>query len=295
MKQYPESIQEFFEIFKDEETCREYLMQIRFKEGFLCVYCGGNEYWKYKKGILRCKSCKKDISVTAGTVFHGRHLPLKTWFLALWSVVAQKSGISALGLSNEIGIKRQKTGWKLLSTIRSAMIRQSKEKLNGLVEVDEVFIGGVKKGRRGRGALGKALVLVAVEDKKEKGYGRIRMQVVADASSKSLLSAIEDMVEIGSIVRTDEWPSYESLSTKGYKHIAVKRIVSNPGDDPTPLVHRIASLVKRWILGTHQGGIHIDNLTSYLNEFVFRFNRRKSHSRGMLFYRLVQGMLKVTD
>jgi transposase-like protein len=295
VKKYPESLQDFFEMFATDEECREYLIGIRWVDGFVCPHCKGDGYWKYPKGILRCKSCLKDISVTAGTVFHGRHLSLRIWFLALWSVVSQKNGISALGLSNELGIKRQMTGWHLLSTIRTAMVRQGRERLQGLVEVDEIFIGGVKPGKRGRGALGKALVLVAVEDKEEKGYGRIRMSVIPDATAVSLHSAIERMVEPGSIVRTDDWKSYTSLPSKGYKHVIMKRNVSIPGDDPTPLVHRIASLVKRWLLGTHQGGVHIDNLPSYLDEFVFRFNRRKSHSRGMLFYRLVQGMLRVID
>lgn len=283
MKKYPESLQEFFEMFPEEESCKEFLVKVRWPTGFVCPYCKSREYWKCSRGILRCRGCEKDVSVTVGTIFQDRHLPLRTWFQALWLVVAQKSGVSALGLSREIGIKRQKTGWKLLSTIRTAMVRQSKEKLNGLVEVDEVFIGGVKPGKRGRGALGKALVLVAVEDKEEKSYGRIRMTIIENASATILHKAIEEMVEPGSTIRTDEWKSYESLPSKGYKHIAVKRNSSVPGDDPTPLVHRIASLVKRWLLGTHQGGIHIDNLPSYLNEFVFRFNRRKSHSRGMLF------------
>jgi transposase-like protein len=295
MQKYPETLQEFFDTFSTEEACGDFLFKIRWVGGFVCPYCKETTYWKCRRNILRCKSCKKDVSVTAGTVFHGRHLPLRTWFQAMWSVVSQKNGISALGLSHELGIKRQKTGWKLLTAIRTAMVRQGREKLNGLVEVDEIFIGGVKQGKRGRGALGKALVLVAVEDKLEKGYGRIRMCIIPDATAITIHKALSDMVDTRSTIRTDEFKSYESLPSKGYKHIAVKREVSIPGDDPTPLVHRIASLVKRWLLGTHQGGVHIENLPSYLNEFVFRFNRRKSHSRGMLFYRLVQGMLKATD
>lgn len=293
MKKYPETLQDFFDMFGTEASCREYLIQVRWSEVFICPYCRGHKCWKYRKGILRCSTCKKDVSVTAGTIFHGRHLPLRIWFQAIWAVVSQKSGASALGLGNELGIKRQKTGWKLLSVIRTAMIRQGREKLSGTVEVDEVFIGGVHHGKRGRGAEGKALVLFAVEDKGKAGYGRIRTAVIKDATASTLHAAIESMVETGSTVRTDEWPSYASLPNKGYTHIAVKRNITIPGDDPTALVHRIASLVKRWLLGTHQGAVHIDNLPSYLNEYVFRFNRRKSHSRGMLFYRLIQGMLKV--
>lgn len=295
MKKYPESLQEFFEMFTDEDSCRDFLIETRWVGGFLCPHCSGTEYWKQSNGTLRCRNCRKDISVTAGTIFHGRHLSLRLWFQAIWLVVSQKNGVSALGLARALGITRQMTGWKLLSTIRTAMVRIGRDRLSGLVEVDEVFIGGVKPGKRGRGALGKALVLVAVEDKGEKGFGRIRMMVIIDATSHSLHTAIEAMVEPGSTIRTDEFKSYESLSKKGYQHIAIKRQPSISGDDPTPLVHRTASLVKRWLLGTHQGGVHLDNLTPYLDEFVFRFNKRKSHSRGMLFYRLIQGMLRVTD
>jgi transposase-like protein len=237
MQKYPENLQEFFDTFSTEEACRDFLFKVRWVNGFVCPHCTEKKHWKCARNILRCCNCGKDVSVTSGTVFHGRHLPLRIWFQALWSVVSQKNGISALGLSSELGIKRQKTGWKLLSTIRTAMVRQGREKLNGLVEVDEIFIGGVKQGKRGRGALGKALVLVAVEDKEEKGYGRIRMSVISDATADTLYKALTEMVDIGSTIRTDEFKSYESLVKKGYKHIAVKKQVSDPGDDPTPLVH----------------------------------------------------------
>jgi transposase-like protein len=297
MKKYPESLQELFDIFPTEEACREYLFQVKYVTGFICPHCQGKEYWKYKKGILRCKACKKDISITADTVFHGRHLSLKIWFQAIWLIVSRKTGISGVGLAGELGIKRLKTGWQLLSTIRTGMIRPGREKLNGIVEVDEIFIGGVHKGKRGRGSDGKVMVLVAVEDRlKPVGIGRIRMQIITDASSETLLKSVKEMIEPGSTIKTDEFRSYPAIVKHGYQHIAVKRGPTGlPGEDPTPIVHRIASLLKRWLLGTHQGRVGEEYLEKYLNEFVFRFNRRKSHSRGMLFYRLIQGMLLVSD
>ena len=173
------------------------------------------------------------------------------------------------------------------------MVRIGRERLSRLVEVDEVFLGGVRPGKRGRGALGKVLILVAVEDKDKAGFGRIRITIIPDASAVSLRKAIESMVEQGSTIRTDEWSGYPSITKHGYLHIAVKGHASVPGEDPTPLVHRISSLLKRWLLGTHHGRVEETHLLSYLNEFVFRFNRRKSHSRGKLFYRLVQGMVRV--
>ena len=185
------------------------------------------------------------------------------------------------------------TGWQLLKKVRTVMVRVGRERLGGLVEVDEVFIGGVKPGKRGRGALGKVLVLVAVEDKSKAGLGRIRIEVVTDATAVSLKKAIRKMVEPGSVVRTDEWKGYTPWALDGYQHTLMKRQSLELGEDPTPLVHRVASLLKRWLLGTHHGRVEEVHLPSYLDEFVFRFNRRKSASRGKLFYRLVQGMVGV--
>lgn len=286
-------MQDFMDRFSTEEACREYVAKVRWADGFRCPSCSHTESWKHARGILRCKKCHRDISATAGTVFAGRHLSLRLWFQALWLVVSQKNGISALGLARVLGIHREKTGWQLLRKIRGAMIRVGRERLSGLVEVDEVFLGGVRPGKRGRGALGKVLILVAVEDKGKAGFGRIRITIIPNASASSLLKAIRDMVESGSTIRTDEWKGYPSITKHGYLHIPMKGHASVPGEDPTPLVHRIASLLKRWLLGTHHGRVEKTHLDAYLNEFVFRFNRRRSASRGKLFFRLVQGMVRV--
>lgn len=292
--EYPETMQEFMDQFSTEEACRQYLFDVRWSEGFKCPKCLHTKVWWHKRGTLRCIKCHRDISVTAGTVFQGRHLPLRLWFQALWSVISQKNGISALGLSRSLGIS-EKTGWKLLGKIRTAMVRTGRERLSGLVEVDEVFLGGVKPGKRGRGALGKILVLVAVEDKGKTGIGRIRIEIIVDASAMALRQAIGKMVEPGSTVRTDEWKGYTPGALQGYEHTVMRRQSLEPGEDPTPLVHRIASLLKRWMLGTHHGRVEETHLDSYLNEFVFRFNRRRSASRGKLFLRLIQGMVRVNQ
>jgi transposase-like protein len=206
--------------------------------------------------------------------------------------MSQKSGMSALGLSRAIGIDRQKTGWHLLQRIRMAMVRDGREMLSGLVEVDEVFLGGVKPGIRGRGAIGKVLILIAVEDKGEAGLGRIRIEIISDASATTLRTAIKKMVTPGSTIRTDEWKGYTAVALAGYQHTIMKKQSLEPGEDPTPLVHRVASLLKRWLLGTHQGGVQSAHVRSYLDEFIFRFNRRTSRSRGKLFLRLIQSMAK---
>ena len=203
--EYPESMQEFMDQFSTEEACRQYLIKVRWADGFKCPKCAHSDAWKLGRGILKCKKCNSDISVTAGTVFQGRHLSLRLWFQALWSVVAHKNGVSALGLSEALGIRRQMTGWALLKKIRTALIRDGREKLSGLVEVDEVFLGGVKPGKRGRDAIGKVLILVAVEDKGQAGIGRIRIEIIPDASAATLKPAIRKMVELGSKIRTEQW------------------------------------------------------------------------------------------
>lgn len=290
---YPETIQEFVDVFKTDKECYDYLTKIRWPKGFVCPNCKHTKYTHHSRYLTyRCSKCLKEVTVTSNTVFHKRHLPIRMWFFAIWFMVSQKSGISALGLSREIGIKRQKTGWNLLKTIRASMSQEGREKLSGIVEIDEVFIGGIYKGIRGRGALGKTIVLVAVEDKGKPKIGRIRMCVIEDATSANLLKAIQSMVEEGSTIHTDEFKSYAMLSKHNYKHEAIKKEDSK---DNTPLVHRVAALLKRWLLGTHQGGVHLNNLQSYLDEYVFRFNRRTSSSRGKLFYRLIQEMMKMRE
>jgi transposase-like protein len=289
---YPETMQDFMDQFGTEEACRKYLVDVRWSGGFVCPRCAHTSGWNHAREIIRCKKCRRDISVTAGTVFHNRHLSLRLWFQAVWLVVSQKSGVSALGLSRSLGIKHQTTGWNLLRIIRGGMVSIGHEPLSGLVEVDEVFIGGVKPGKRGRGALGKVLALVAVEDKGKAGFGRIRIEVISDATALSLRQAIKKMVALGSTIRTDEWKGYTLAALEGYKHVVMEKQSLEPGEDPTPLVHRIAALLKRWLLGTHQGGVRPTHIREYLDEFIFRFNRRKSEKRGLLFYRLIQGMLQ---
>ena len=290
--EYPDSMQEFFERFPDDEACRQYVARVRWSNGFKCSACGHTRAWKKSRGTYRCVRCRHDTSVTAGTLFGDSRIPIRVWFQAVWLVVSQKHGMSALGISRAIGITRQKTGWYLLQRIRKAMVRIGRERLTGTVEVDEVFLGGVKPGKRGRGALGKVRILVAVEDKGKAGLGRIRISIISDASFVSLHRAIKEMVEPGSTIRTDGWEGYTPIGKRGYRHKVVERQPTVPGDDSTPLAHRITSLLKRWLLGTHQGGVRHSHIASYLDEFVFRFNRRTSRSRGKLFFRLVENMVQ---
>lgn len=280
-------------MFPTDQACYEYLCLVRWPEGFECPHCQHREAWKMKRFILRCKNCKMDVSVTAGTIFQDRRIPLSTIFQAMWYVVCQKQGVSALGLQSILGLGSYRIVWTWLHKLRTAMVRPGRDLLSGTVEVDETIVGGIHTGKRGRGAEGKELALVAVEDQGKKGIGRIRLKHIPNASAPTLEKAVVELVVPGSTIRTDGWRGYNTLKKKGFNHVVVKPIEKESGDNLTPLVHLIASLLKRWMLGTHQGSQNFSYLHYYLDEFTFRFNRRTSSSRGKLFYRLVQQSLQV--
>ena len=291
---YPETMQQVLRRFATEDDCLRYLSKVRWGRKPRCPSCDSTPPWSVRRGYFRCRRCRSDFAVMQGTIFAHSRLPLKLWFLAIWCVVSQKHGVSALGLSRILGIRRQKTGWQLLQKIRSGMVRPNRDRLSGLVEVDEILIGGKRRKFEGRSPHGKTLVLVAAEDKGKQGIGRIRMRTISDATAPSLRIAVTAMVEHGSTVRTDGWTGYQPEKW-GYRHQLIPRQALMPGGDPTPLIHRASSLLKRWLLGTHQGGVQETHLQEYLDEFVFRFNRRTSGSRGKLFYRLVQNLLHVPN
>jgi transposase-like protein len=292
MKLYPVNVIDFQDMFPTDQACYEYLYLVKWPEGFICPFCKHTENWKMKNYSVRCKKCRRDISLTAGTVFQDLHIPLRFIFQAMWYLVCQKQGVSALSLQKILGLSNYETVWSWLHKLRRAMVRPGRDLLSGTVEVDETLVGGERHGKRGRGAEGKELVLVAVEDADKNGIGRIRLKHIPDATGVTLEKAITELIAPGSTVRTDGWRGYNGLSKKGYQHVVINHAEQEPGEDSTPLVHRIASLLKRWLLGTHQGAQHFSHLPYYLDEFVFRFNRRTSRSRGMLFYRLVQQSLE---
>lgn len=291
MYDFPETLIEFEEQFSTEEDCRNYLFQLRWPDGFHCPKCGHNKSWPVGKTLFECTHCGNQTSVIAGTIFQGTHKSLTVWFRVIWWVTGQKNGASALGIKRMLGLGSYKTAWAWLHKLRRAMVTPGREKLSEEVEVDETYYGGEKTGKRGRGAEGKTLIAIAVEDKGI-GIGRVRLRRIQDASAESLSHFIKENIDIGSTIRTDGWRGYNRLIDMGYNHsITVQGI--NVGENPLPLVHIVASLLKRWLLGTHQGAVSHDQLDYYLDEFTFRFNRRTSKHRGKLFYRLLQNAVQV--
>lgn len=286
MEDYPRTIAEFESKFSSEKACKDYLFRLRWPQGFICPRCQATKAWPTKRHLLVCGACGYQVSMTAGTIFQDTRKPLGMWFRAIWFVTNQKTGASALGLQRLLGLGSYHTAWTWLHKLRRAMIRPGRDRLSGLVEVDETYIGGEKPGKRGRGALGKSLVVIAAEKDGER-IGRIRLVRVPDASAESLEEAVRQSIVPGSVISTDDWKGYSKLSSLGYAHKVVRK-TAEVGDNLLPHCHRVASLLKRWILGTHQGAVSHDHLDYYLDEYTFRFNRRTSRSRGKLFYRLVQ-------
>lgn len=286
MEDYPRTIMEFEQRFASEEACRAYLVQLRWPEGIRCPRCREEKTWAMSRGLYLCAGCRLQASILAGTIFQDTKKPLRLWFRALWYVTNQKNGVSALGLQRALGLGSYRTAWKWLHKLRSAMVRPGRDRLSGTVEVDETYVGGEKPGKRGRGATGKTLVVVATEVK-DRSMGRIRLRRVPDASAESLEEAVEGAVEPGSVIRTDGWRGYGRLKKMGYRHKIVRE-GSDVGGNLLPKVNRVVALLKRWLLGAHQGAVQPSYLDYYLDEFTFRFNRRTSRWRGKLFYRLMQ-------
>jgi len=210
----------------------------------------------------------------------------------MWHATNPKNGASALTIKRLLGLGSYQTAWVWLHKLRRAMVRPGRDRLDGVVEVDETYVGGKKQGKRGRGAEGRVLVLLAVQLQSGGQIGRIRMRCIADASGRTLVPAVAGMVTAGSEVRTDGWGGYNGLEAAGFQHTTVSKS-AEIGANLLPACHRVAALLKRWLLGTHQGAVRHEHLAYYLDEFTFRFNRRTSTSRGMLFYRLAQQAVQV--
>lgn len=286
---YPGSYAELRAWFPDDEACMDYLDWLRWPAGPVCPRCGRAATAAVAGRVWRCGGCRKRVSRTAGTIFQDTRTPLTVWFAAAWYMTADPGGVSALTMQKLLGLGSYQTAWAMLHRYRSAMVRPGREVLTGRVEVDETFIGGEVSGPRGRGALGKTLVVIAVELGEPRGYGRARMSIIPNAETTTLRQFLIGTVEPGSTVVTDGWSAYPGACRDWFDH--EPHPVKGSGkqaNELLPAVHRVAALCKRWLLGTHQGRVDPEHMQSYLEEFCFRFNRRHSRARGLLFYRLLQ-------
>jgi hypothetical protein len=291
---YPGTWQSFESWFADDDACREFLARVRWPDGFVCPNCGGGDAWVTARGLWMCRSCGRQSSVTAGTIFHRSRLPLRTWFAAMWFVCAQKNGVSALGLQRVLGFGSYETAWAWMHKLRRAMVRPDRELLGGedvTVEMDSTFIGGRSQGKRGLRYANKTEVVVAVERARPRGFGRIRLATI-DSSERSdeLFEFIRANIAHGSVLVTDGETAYPAIAkTLHIRHEPINlNATKRPAHEALPAVHQVASLLKRWIAGTLHDRLDPANLDYYLDEFTFRFNRRTSRSRGLLWFRLVQ-------
>jgi len=291
MEEYPRTLLELEKRFSTDEACREYLFSLRWPDGFVCPRCVGQKVWPMARGLWLCAQCRYQVSATAGTIFQNTRLPLRLWFRAIWQVTSQKNGASALTVQRTLGLGSYKTAWTWLHKLRRAMVRPGRDRLAGRVEVVETYWGAPEEGVVGRLTYAKTLVLVAAQQDGPR-IGRIRMARVANLSKESLHGFIGQAIEPGSTVVTDGLSLYDGL--KRYRHEAI--VIAGSGkraSELLPRVHRVVSLLKRWLMGTLHGGIQRSYLDYYLDEFTFRFNRRTSASRGKLFYRLLQQAVQV--
>jgi len=287
---FPRNLMEFLDRFGTDEACLEYVRTVRWLDGFRCPACGSRQGWATARGTMYCRGCHRQTSPTAGTILHKSRTPIRKWFVAVWWMCTQKTGVSAKTLQRELPVG-YKTAWLMLQKLRRAMVREERSPLIGKAEVDESYIGGEESGIGGRQLVGKALVVIAVELDGKK-IGRIRLRHIPDASGKSLVGFIADSVQKGARVHTDDWNGYNGVREAGYLH-QVTPVLGDPQRALRyfPHVHLVASLLRRWLGATHQGSVRKRHLQVYLDEYTFRFNRRRSRHAGKIFYRVIEQMV----
>jgi transposase-like protein len=289
---FPRSLPEFQRLFPNDAACAAYLERTRWRDGFACPHCcATGEPFRFanRPAVLRCRKCRRDVALTAGTVMERTHTPLSVWFWAAYLVSSQTPGMSATQFQRQIGLSRYETAFQLLHKLRAGMVRPDQDRIGDkpseYVEVDEAYVGGRTRGK-GRGVTDKVLVACAVEvrqrkpgtklDKRKAGRyaGRVRLSVVADRGADALCGFVDSAVAPGASIVTDDWSGYASLGQRGYAHLAI----AERGDPEVaevflPIVHLVFSSLKSWLNGTHHG-VSQQHLQAYLNEFTFRFNRR---------------------
>src|SRR5436305_13174065 len=280
MSNIPRSLSEFEQRFADEDACAEYLAAARWPEGFACPACSGSKAWRLetKRPTNECAGSGKQTSVTAGTIMHHSKLPLTIWFWAAYLMATHSNGISALQLQRQLALGSYKSAWLLCAKLRRSMLAPGRTPLAGLVEVDETeLVCRSKKdppaGGRGRSHQGKILVVGAVEVQDGgAGPGRIRLQEIPDFSAASLHAFLAAHLAPGATAKTDGLPSYAGAASIHHEPHVVGKMAAHI---VLPWVHRVFANLKVWALGVYHG-LRRKHLQSYLDEFVFRFNRRRT-------------------
>ena len=293
LQDLPRDLPSFLGRFGTDEACRAYLVRARWPAGFGCSGCGHDQAYSHKKRLIEeCTACGQQHSILAGTIFEQTKTGLARWFLAIYLVTSSKGGISAMELKRQMGFGSYGTAWAWLHKIRRAMVVPGRKPLSERVEADETLIGGPRPGKPGRGAAGKTVVAGAVESRRGKTrgrrLGRLRLQAVRDASASSLVSFLGQNVSNPAEVATDGWSGYRGLEAAGYAHQPIP-LARSWGDAALrlPAIHLVFGLAKRWLLGTHHGAVSAKHLQAYLDEYVFRFNRRSAKSIAHRFARLI--------
>jgi transposase-like protein len=294
LKGLPNDLPGFLARFGSDAQCRDYLFRARWPEGFRCAGCGHERAYSHKLRLIEeCATCGKQHSLLAGTIFEQTKSGLAKWFLAIYLVTSSKGGISAMELKRQMGFGSYQTAWSWLHKIRKAMVRPERTPLSARVEADETYLGGPRPGKPGRGAAGKVKVAGAVEtgrgQPRGRRLGRLRLAVVPDASASSLGGFLGRNVARPATVATDGWSGYGGLAAKGYAHEPLN-LSASWGDAALrlPAIHLVFGLAKRWLLGTHHGAVSAKHLPAYLDEFVFRFNRRTANSISHRFARVIE-------
>jgi len=296
---FPQTQLEFEERFSCESDCIDYLRRLRWPGGFVCPRCNGQSCWRLATRPLdQCASCRHQVSLTAGTLFHRTRKPLLLWFRVIGRFVTSKSGCSAMEISRLFGLSYE-TAWIWLHKIRALMDRSGRALLDGFVEADETIVGGRKEGFRGRELRSEKVVVLGAIERKGQGSGRLRLAVAACSSTAAISTFIGESVQRSARIRTDGWHAYRALGRLGFDHQWVKLSVSGRCQESLqqasvelPGIHRAFGLLKRCLLGTYHGGVSRKHLHAYADEFVFRFNRRRASSPFLLVRRVLEASFR---
>lgn len=277
---FPKNLHEFRRQFATEEACEQYLTACRWPEGFVCPRCGHRRAYPVAKRRRQCAECRHQVSLTAGTILHNTKTPLIQWFWAAYLMTTDKRGVSALWIQRQLGLRRYETAWMMLHKLRRAMVNATREPLHGDIELDDTWIGRSQAGITGSRQLKDrhaVPVLVAVEQRADRS-GRIRLVILPDFTATTMSRIVKVNVASGATVYTDGLGAFAGLKAAGYRHIALKQPLRSAlrkgAGSVVPLADRVVGNLQNWLVGTHHG-VSRAQLQAYLDEFVFRHNRRK--------------------